>query len=293
MQREFAIGEVQMNTDNLSYGSDYHYLPVTSVDSGEFHEAAADVAGYTVQIVNVCFVGLPGGEDWVLVDAGMPGSAESIIEAAESRYGEGCKPQCILLTHGHFDHVGAIIELVDRWHVPVYAHPAELPYLTGKESYPEPDPTVEGGMVATMSPLFPIRPIQLGAFIHALPDDGSVPDLPGWTWIHTPGHTAGHVSFFREKDRVLIAGDAFVNVKQESLYKVIMQEEEISGPPRYLTTEWELARVSVNKLRALEPRSAITGHGRPLIGSFLEDGLARLVERFDEIAIPKHGKYVN
>jgi glyoxylase-like metal-dependent hydrolase (beta-lactamase superfamily II) len=282
-----------MNTDSLSYGDDYHRLPVTSVDSGEFHEAAADVSGYTVQIVNVCMIGLPNREDWVLVDAGMPGSAESLIEAAESRYGKGSKPACILLTHGHFDHVGAIIELVERWGVPVYAHSDELPYLTGRESYPEPDPNVEGGMVAKMSPLFPIRPIQLGAYVHALPADGSVPHLPEWSWLHTPGHTRGHVSFFREQDRVLIAGDAFVNVKQESLYKVIMQEEEVSGPPRYLTTDWEQARESVRKLRALEPHSAITGHGRPLFGSFLKDGLAKLEARFDELAVPEHGKYVN
>lgn len=282
-----------MDINHLSYGSDYHFLPVTSVDSGEFHEIAEDVAGYTVQIVKVCFIGPPDGKDWVLVDAGMPGSAESIVEAAENRYGEGCRPQCILLTHGHFDHVGAIIELVERWNVPVYAHPAELPYLTGRESYPEPDPTVEGGMVAAMSPLFPIRPIQLGAFVHELPDDGSVPQLPGWKWLHTPGHTPGHVSFFRDKDRMLLAGDAFVNVKQESLYKVIMQEEEISGPSRYLTTEWELARESVVRLRALRPHTALTGHGRPLIGSFLEDKLDKLVERFEEIAMPKHGKYLN
>lgn len=281
------------NINQLSYGSDYHYLPVTSVDSREFHEIAADIAGYTVQIVNVCFIGLPGGEGWALVDAGMPGSAGAIIEAAESRFGKGSKPACILLTHGHFDHVGAIIELLKRWNVPVYAHPDELPYLTGRESYPEPDPTVEGGLVAKMSPLFPIRPIQLGEFVHELPEDGSVPHLPGWTWHHTPGHTAGHVSFFRERDRMLLAGDAFVNVKQESLYKVIMQEEEISGPPRYLTTDWELARESVRKLHALEPHAALTGHGRPLIGSFLEDRLAKLAERFDELAIPEHGKYVN
>lgn len=282
-----------MNTETLSYGSDYHFLPVTSIESGKFHEVTEDVAGYTVQIVNVCFVGSPKGQEWVLIDAGMPGSEESIVEAAERRYGEGAKPECILLTHGHFDHVGAIIELVKRWNVPVYAHAAEMPYLTGRESYSEPDPTVEGGMLATISPLYPIRPIQLGTFVHELPQDGSVPHLPGWQWVHTPGHTPGHISFFREKDRVLLAGDAFVNVKQESLYKVIMQEEEISGPPRYLTTDWDSARESVRKLQALEPHWAITGHGMPLAGSFLEDNLAKLVDRFDEIAIPDHGKYLN
>lgn len=229
----------------------------------------------------------------VLVDAGMPGSADSIISAAERRYGIGSKPKCIVLTHGHFDHVGAIIELIRHWRVPVYAHPLELPYLTGKQSYPEPDPTVDGGLVAKMSPIFPIRPIRLGEYIHALPENGSIPQLPDWEWMHTPGHTPGHVSLFRGKDRILIAGDAFVTVKQESLYKVFTQEEEISGPPKYLTTDWALAHDSVRKLAALKPYAVITGHGKPMAGTLLAEQLAFLSEKFEWVAIPKHGKYVH
>jgi glyoxylase-like metal-dependent hydrolase (beta-lactamase superfamily II) len=119
----------------LSYGSDYHYLPVTSVESGELHEAAQDVACYTVQIVNIGFIGNTGQSDWVLVDAGMPKSANRIIEAAENRFGAENKPKAIVLTHGHFDHVGAIIELIQHWSdVPVFAHELELPYLTGARS---------------------------------------------------------------------------------------------------------------------------------------------------------------
>ena len=53
--------------------------------------------------------------------------------------------------------------------------------------------------------------------MQALPEDGSIPHLPDWEWIYTPGHSPGHVSFFREKDLTLIVGDAFVTVKQESL----------------------------------------------------------------------------
>ena len=54
-----------------------------------------------------------------------------------------------------------------------------------------------------------------------LPSDGTVPHLPDFKWIHTPGHTPGHISLFREKDQALIVGDAFVTVKQEYLYKVL------------------------------------------------------------------------
>jgi len=279
--------------DHLSYGSDYHYLPVTSLESGDIHEVAPDVACYTVQIVNICFIGMPGQEEWVLIDAGMPGSADAIIEAAERRFGSGKRPSAIILTHGHFDHVGAILELIRHWRVPVYAHSAEMPYLTGQESYPEPDPSVDSGLVAKMSPLFPIRPIQLGEYIHSLSEDGSVPFLPDWKWLHTPGHTRGHISLFREHDRVLVAGDAVVTVKQESLYKVFTQEKEISGPPKYLTTDWEAARQTVRKLEGLKPHAVITGHGVPMQDDELRTQLARLANHFDEIAVPRQGKYVH
>lgn len=270
------------------------YMPMTSSTSGMIVNEAEGVYCLTVQIVNLCFVRVSEESgDWVLVDAGMPKSADKIIDAAEELFGENAKPKAIILTHGHFDHVGAIIDLVERWQVPVYAHPLELPFLTGQQDYPEPDASVEGGLVAKISPAFPHEGIDLGAHVQSLPEDDSVPYMEGWKWIHTPGHTPGHVSLFREADRVLIAGDAFVTVKQESLYSVLTQEQEISGPPRYLTTDWEAARTSVQKLEALQPTVAIAGHGVPMAAGVLRENLARLVNEFDEIAIPDHGKYVD
>jgi glyoxylase-like metal-dependent hydrolase (beta-lactamase superfamily II) len=280
-----------MNTD-LHYGSDYKLLPMTSLESGESYELAPDLSCLTVKIVNVCFVGLPEQDGWVLVDAGMPGSAGLIITEAERRFGPDRKPAAIVLTHGHFDHVGAIIELSERWNVPVYAHEKEMPYLTGQKSYVAPDTSVEGGMVAKMSFMFPIEPIQLGAKVKTLPHDGTIPVMPGWRWIHTPGHTTGHISLFREEDRTLIAGDAFVTVKQDSLYKVFTQELEISGPPRYLTPDWDSSRESVRKLESLKPAVAVTGHGMPVSGEWLSEHLSMLSEQFDQIAIPDYGKYI-
>jgi glyoxylase-like metal-dependent hydrolase (beta-lactamase superfamily II) len=141
--------------------------------------------------------------------------------------------------------------------------------------------------------MYPIRPIQLGDHVNILPKDGSIPNLPDWQWIHTPGHTPGHISLFRKQDRFLIAGDAFVTVKQESLYKVFTQEQEINGPPKYLTTDWDLARESVRLLEALKPNAVITGHGMPMKGPLLSDQLYILASEFDQIAIPRHGKYVH
>jgi glyoxylase-like metal-dependent hydrolase (beta-lactamase superfamily II) len=266
-------------------------IPMTSVASGNGYEAANDLYVYTVQIVNICFVG--GVNGWVLVDAGMPRSAKQIIDAAEERFGRNVGPQAIVLTHGHFDHVGAILHLIDYWNVPVYAHNLELPYLRGAADYPPGDPTVDGGLVSELSPFFPHRGIDLGERISALQPDGALPFMPGWRWIHTPGHTPGHISLFRDSDRALIAGDAFVTVKQESVYKVITQQLEISGPPKYFTTDWESARESVNRLYELRPAVAVTGHGKTMSGELLSNELGKLVRNFQETAVPEHGRFTH
>jgi glyoxylase-like metal-dependent hydrolase (beta-lactamase superfamily II) len=253
-----------------------------------------DLAYLRTAIVNVFFAGLPraGDRDWVLIDAGMPGSARAIARAAERRFGRGARPAAIVMTHGHFDHVGALEELARAWDVPVYAHALERPYLTGRSPYPPPDPTVGGGLMAALSWMYPRGPIDLGDRVRALPEDGSVPAMPGWRWIHTPGHTAGHVSLFREADRALIAGDAFVTTKQESALAVLTQRPEVHGPPAYYTTDWEAAWRSVQELAALEPQVAATGHGIPLGGEALRAGLRALAHDFDRLAVPAHGRYV-
>lgn len=277
----------------MNYGSDYKYIPTTSVNSGLGIEVLPDIYCQTIQIVNVVYVGEETADDFVLIDAGMPYSADKIIEMTEERFGEGKKPNAIILTHGHFDHVGGLIELIEQWDIPVYAHELEFPYLTGEKDYPEPDSTVEGGLVAKMSPLFPNESIDLGDYLKPLPDDGTVPHLPEFRWLHTPGHSVGHVSFFRDKDKLLLAGDAFVTVRQDKLYKVMTQEQEISGPPRYLTPDWDASKQSLEKLAALQPKVAVTGHGLPMSGEQLADSLAYLVENFTQIAVPDYGAYVD
>ncbi|AIC94388.1 MBL fold metallo-hydrolase [Shouchella lehensis] len=277
--------------NKMSYGDDYKSLPLTTIGNGVTIQVCEDVYQYTNQFVNIIFVGHPNTADYVVIDAGVPGGANEIIEAANSLYGSK-KPKAILLTHGHFDHVGSIIELIDHWKVDVYAHPLELPYLTGEERYPEPDPSVEGGLLAKISALFPNDPIQINEHVFPLPESGDVPFLKSFQWIHTPGHTPGHVSFFRHDDGCLVVGDAFTTVRQDQLYETIVQKQEVNGPPRYFTTDWNEAEQSIISLQKLEPLVAVTGHGVPVSGEELTSGLTALRANFNEVYKPDYGRYV-
>lgn len=265
--------------------------PALSMARGTaFREVADGVWSLRSAIVNVAFVS-ESDDTWVLVDAGLSFSAADILDHAEELFGDD-PPTAIYLTHGHFDHVGALEELFEVWgDVPVYAHSLELPYLTGKSSYPPPDPSVGGGAMAWMSFLYPKGPIDIGESARALPQ-GELPGLPGWRVINTPGHSPGHISLFRDEDRTLIAGDAFVTTKQESFTAVLLQKEEVNGPPMYYTVDWEQARRSVESLAALQPESVITGHGTPMYGEELRKELDRIAQHFEMFAVPEHGRYV-
>jgi glyoxylase-like metal-dependent hydrolase (beta-lactamase superfamily II) len=230
---------------------------------------------------------------WFLIDAGLPWSADNIKTMARELFGEGSRPQAIILTHGHFDHTGALETLVNEWSVPVYAHALEFPYLTGRSSYPPADPTVGGGLMASMSWIYPKGPINVKNFVHALPDDNSIPGLEEWKYIHTPGHSPGHISLYREHDKVLIAGDAIVTTKPESALYALSYMKALSGPPKYLTCNWASAKISVLKLAALDPEVIATGHGEPMKGLKMRDALYKLSNKFDALAVPHHGRYVD
>jgi glyoxylase-like metal-dependent hydrolase (beta-lactamase superfamily II) len=254
---------------------------------------APDLGYLRLSMVNVVFFGAPnsGDRNWVLIDTGLTTSRSSIVAAAEKRFGTGARPAAIILTHGHFDHVGSVVELANTWDVPAFAHPLERPYLDGTKSYSPPDPWVGGGLMALLSPLFPRGPIDLGGRLQILPADGSLPAMPGWRWLHTPGHAPGHVSLWREEDRSLIVGDAFITTGQESVYQVAVQNLEMHGPPRYFTPDWDAAERSVKQLAALKPEMVISGHGAAAAGAGMRKALDTLADRFREIAVPPKMKF--
>jgi len=260
-----------------------------------WYAVAPGVWGLKDIFVNVFMVHNPEKNNWVLVDTGLKTTAPKIRHMATHLFWPDLRPSAIILTHAHFDHVGSLVELADEWDVPVYVHYMEKPYLTGRSSYPPADPTVGGGLMSLLSWSFPIGPIHLtsGKLI-SLPDNGTIPVLPEWRYIHTPGHAPGHISLFREKDRVLIAGDAVVTTRAESLVSMLIPgSPDTYGPPKYFTYNWEAAAESVRKLAALEPLVIASGHGKSMRGEEVKQRLRRLAEHFDELAKPSHGRYVD
>jgi glyoxylase-like metal-dependent hydrolase (beta-lactamase superfamily II) len=238
-------------------------------------------------------VHVPAESGWVLVDAGLKTSASKIKQLSEHLFWPEVAPKAILLTHAHFDHVGSLRQLADEWDVPVYAHSMEEPFLSGAFSYPPPDPTVGGGIMSFMSWAYPKGPIDISDRLYLLPEDGTIPFMSEWTYIHTPGHAPGHISLFRKRDGLLLAGDAFVTTNQESAMSVLTQKKELHGPPKYFTYNWGSAEESIKKLTGLDIQIAATGHGKPRSGDELRTQLYNLSVHFKELAVPAHGRYVD
>ncbi len=259
---------------------------VRSATNSALHGLAPGVERMMTVFVNLYFIQSDDGS-WFLIDTGLPMQASRVRAWAEARFGPNERPAAIILTHGHFDHAGNALALATEWDVPIYAHEMELPYLTGRSDYPPQDPTV-GGALAEMSRLFPHSGYDFGSRVRALPADGSLPGLPEWRYLHTPGHTAGHISLFRERDRVLIAADALATVNQESPVTLMTLKRELRLPPAPFTTDWNAARNSINTLASLRPSVIAAGHGLPI-----SDNAASRLERFAfNFAPPAHGRYV-
>lgn len=102
------------------------------------------------------------------------------------------KPQAVLLTHGHFDHIMGLDEVLKQFSVPVYAQEQEE-ILLKDASY---NASVSYGLAYTFSGASYIK-------------DGQVLELAGMKIrvIHTPGHTIGGCCYYIEAENVLFSGD--------------------------------------------------------------------------------------
>jgi len=261
-------------------------IPIPREDVVPLPHVAEGIRGLRILFVNVYGVAhgaAPNPRPWTLIDAGLPFSAGYIRSWAKEQF--GVPPSAIVLTHGHFDHVSAARELAETWQIPIYAHPLEFPYLTGKESYPSPHVGAGGGLMTLLSPLYPRGPVDLGNRLRPLEEgieEGRASGfLAGWQIVPTPGHTPGHVSFFRSADRLLLAGDALCTTKPESFFEAaVLQDPELHGPPAYFTWNAQLAAQSVEKLAALEPAILAPGHGRSLSGEDVAAHLEQFAQQF-------------
>jgi glyoxylase-like metal-dependent hydrolase (beta-lactamase superfamily II) len=269
---------------------DAQIIPIDNIAPG--------VRGLRIAFVNVFALTHPDGS-WSLIDAALPFSSSHIKSWAEKHF--STPPNSLILTHGHFDHVSAAKDLAESWDIPVYAHFLEFPYLTGQKEYPKPNVGAGGGMMTLLSPLYPRSPIDVGERLIALPKEDSpaaapssenlqgLSSLPGWQILHTPGHTPGHVSFFRPADRTLVVGDAFCTTKPESFFEAaVAQSAELHGPPSYFTSDWKAASASVRRLASLDPVTVAPGHGKPLGGPDVAIALRKLAAEFENIAVPEN-----
>ncbi len=238
-------------------------------------EIAPGVAVIPTLIANAYLVG--DESSWVLVDSCTPGNERRIRNAARKRFGPASRPAAILLTHGHFDHAGSAAQLADDWGVRIHAHADEIPYLTGQRHYPPFDLT-SPGFFTRLARWFPTSTVNLGSRLEILSPQKAVPGLSDWKVVETPGHTPGHVAFYRAKDKVLLAGDAITTMDLDSFVGTVLQRSKVCRPPAPATSDWESARRSVELLATLRPSAIGAGHGRPMLDAAAE--LCKLAASF-------------
>ena len=170
--------------------------------------------------------------------------------------------------------------------MPILAPAGEMPFIDGTALYPEP-------LVAWLDRVLPRRAMEtlvrgsdLGDAVRPFDPQADAPGLADWVCVPTPGHTPGHVAFFRPGDRTLIAGDAVLTMAWWSglggrgwLWDLARRRPRLSGPPTVVTCDWTAAAASIATLAGLDPWVLATGHGTPFVGRFTAPALRAFAAR--------------
>jgi hydroxyacylglutathione hydrolase len=180
----------------------------------------------------------------VLVDAATRRAGRRILRQLEGR-----EVSAHALTHAHPDHQGASREVCEKLGIPLWCHDADADAM-------------EQGTIPQQQPDHPLNRL-IGRFWLGPPhpvarrlEEGDV--VAGFEVLHVPGHSAGHVAYWRERDRTLIIGDVVTNID------TITGIPGLHEPKKIFTPDPERNRESARGLAALEPELVCFGHGRPL-----------------------------
>jgi glyoxylase-like metal-dependent hydrolase (beta-lactamase superfamily II) len=192
------------------------------------------------------------GDALTLVDTGMPGGADRILDYVREM---GHRPEDltrIVLTHYHVDHVGSAAALKARTGATVLAHPDDAPFIDGTAKQPPPRHgllRVLHRFLPVMSRFEPVTPDELG-------EDGSYLEiLDGARIVHMPGHTPGAIALHLAGLGVLISGDAIDNRKGAP-----------GPPPAPFTVDSTQAIASIRKVAQLDFEVLCPGHGPSIVG---------------------------
>jgi hydroxyacylglutathione hydrolase len=179
----------------------------------------------------------------VVVDAGTKVNAKRLIKALH-----GHAVGAHALTHAHPDHAGGSRRLVEAFDVPVWV--GERDRAAVEAGGPPAPETWPAGAVARLGGF---EAVSVARSLREGDDLGH-----GFTVLEAPGHSDGHVAFWREGDRTLVLGDVLFNMHPLTTRPGLRQ------PPRILTRDPQVNRESARRLAALEPELVLFGHGPPL-----------------------------
>jgi len=193
----------------------------------------------------------------VLVDTGLPRRSAKVEQALHEARRTVGDIRAILLTHWHADHTGGAATLHRGSGARTIAHALDVPLITGAEK----PPLTRLQKVTSRLTGMP-EPVAVD---EVLEGDGPL-SIGGFTGVHTPGHTAGHVSYLLDRDGgVLFAGDAAAG-----------RGTKVSQTPAAMTADRAAARASVERLAELRFEVAVFGHGGAVTAS--------AADRFRELA---------